>query len=58
MYCDKNTILYLLLVLYIFSGIFFFNNIKPDNEYIFLFLSFVYISYAAIFFNILKITNI
>lgn len=30
----------------------FYNCIKPENEYIFLFLSFLYLSYAYVFFNI------
>ncbi len=45
MYCE---IMYLLFVLYIGTGIIFYNNITHSNQDVLLFLSFMYLSYAAI----------
>lgn len=61
MYCEKRYMLYSLMTLYIGSGVIFYNHIKPGNEYTnfyLLFLTFVYLSYAAVFFNILNNKNV
>ncbi len=48
MYCEKYNIMHLLIILYMGAGIIFYNSITDSNEYILLFLTFVYLSYAAV----------
>ncbi len=58
MYCEEYNLVYLLFILYMGSGIICYNSITPNNEYILLFLSFMYISYAVILLNSKLLSNV